>query len=439
MTRKYLGGLVDVERGSIGREVFSDAGIYNEERERVFGRSWLFVGHETQIPRNGDFFLSYMGEDSVILNRDSRGTIHVFLNSCRHRGMRVCRYDFGTSKVFTCPYHGWGYGNDGKLLAVPEYENGYAGRMERADWGLAEVPHLTNYRGTIWATWDAEAAPFEAYMGDALQFLDAFLELPDGSHGELEAIGGVQKWTFPSNWKWAAENFIGDFYHGISHVSVDKVRISPTKEEGRHTNDVVKHPAHTLNLSLPDSGHGARAKLMKGDFPYTPQYADDPVVEEYFREAYAKRQERLGIRARAHWSGGNIFPNMSFSNGRTSIAVWHPRGADKTEAWRWYLVPKAAPKEVKDLLRHYVIRYQGPTGMTEQDDIENWHYAHQSTHSPIAKRFPFNYKLGDGAPFNVDWANWLAPTGVVSEGITEHNQRGFYRRWAELMDQPTHR
>ena len=91
----------------------------------MFARSWLFVGHESQIPNPGDFFVSSMGEESVILCRDRAGEIHVFLNSCRHRGMKVCRYDEGSTAVFTCPYHGWSYSTDGKLVGVPYFREAY--------------------------------------------------------------------------------------------------------------------------------------------------------------------------------------------------------------------------------------------------------------------------------------------------------------------------
>src|SRR5690349_23318081 len=118
----YRKGLVDPLAGRISREIFVDDAIYREEQERVFARAWLFLGHESQIPRPGDFFVSSMGEESVILCRDGAGTIHAFLNSCRHRGMKVCRYDEGNTSVFTCPYHGWGYSTDGRLVGVPFYK-----------------------------------------------------------------------------------------------------------------------------------------------------------------------------------------------------------------------------------------------------------------------------------------------------------------------------
>ena len=111
--------LVDNERGLVSRDVFVSEELYQQELERVFARSWLFVGHESQVPNPNDYFISRMGEESVILTRDRQGQIHVLLNTCRHRGMKVVRYDEGNSPVFSCPYHGWSYSTDGKLVSVP--------------------------------------------------------------------------------------------------------------------------------------------------------------------------------------------------------------------------------------------------------------------------------------------------------------------------------
>ena len=111
--------LIDLEHGEISREIFVNKDIYEQEQEQIFARSWLFLGHESQIPNPGDFFVSCMGEESVILTRDDRGQVHAFLNTCRHRGMKVCRHDVGNTRVFTCPYHGWSYGTDGELVGVP--------------------------------------------------------------------------------------------------------------------------------------------------------------------------------------------------------------------------------------------------------------------------------------------------------------------------------
>ncbi|MDH4145843.1 MAG: Rieske (2Fe-2S) protein, partial [Acidimicrobiia bacterium] len=125
MTRARAADLVDSERGTISREIFVSADIHAQELETLFTRAWLFVGHESQVANPGDFFTSRMGGESVILCRDKAGQVRVFLNSCRHRGMKVCRYDQGNTTLFTCPYHNWAYGLDGRLMGVPQYRSIY--------------------------------------------------------------------------------------------------------------------------------------------------------------------------------------------------------------------------------------------------------------------------------------------------------------------------
>src|SRR5262245_47118369 len=131
--------LVDVDRGIVSREIFVSEEIYQQELERVLGRVWLFVGHESQVARPGDYFVSSMGEESVILCRDRTARIHVFLNSCRHRGMKVCRYDEGNTVEFPCPYHGWSYATDGRLVGVPYFREAYHSRLDKENWGRAHV------------------------------------------------------------------------------------------------------------------------------------------------------------------------------------------------------------------------------------------------------------------------------------------------------------
>src|SRR5216110_481005 len=171
-----LDGLIDVDRGTISRELFVSEEIYRREQEQVFARAWLYVGHESQIPKPGDYLVSSMGEESVILCRDRAGRIHVFLNSCRHRGMKVCRYDEGSTTVFTCPYHGWSYGTDGRLVGVPFFREAYHSQLDKEKWGLVEVAQLAVYKGSVWATWDPAAPPFLEYLGEATRFLDLQLD-----------------------------------------------------------------------------------------------------------------------------------------------------------------------------------------------------------------------------------------------------------------------
>jgi hypothetical protein len=136
---------------------------------------------------------------------------------------------------------------------------------------------------------------------------------------------------------------------------------------------------------------------------------------------------------------GEVFPNTAFlARQPRTLAAWHPRGAHQTEIWRWYLVDKSAPAEVKDFLRDYYIRYSGPGGMTEQDDMENWNYAHAASRGTIARRYPYSYEQGLGFEVeNYEWQELRIPGTVmdITEAkSSEHNLRNLYRRWAEFME-----
>src|SRR6267142_3361036 len=290
-----LKGLVDVERGIISREIFVSDEIYRQELERVFARAWLFIGHESQIPKPGDYLTSSMGEESVILCRDRAGRIRVFLNSCRHRGMKVCRYDEGNTVEFQCPYHGWSYGTDGALVGVPFLKDAYGADFDKSRWGLIEVAQMANYKGAIWATWDRSAPSFQDYIGGYKLYLDLLLDSWDGREGGTEAIGGIHKWLIPCNWKFPAENFSGDRYHGVSHRSVDMVGIGPSGQGRRDMGE--RNQSRWLDVSFPDRGHSMIAFLRPADAPISPAYQNAPEVAEYFLRCEQERQRRLG----AHW------------------------------------------------------------------------------------------------------------------------------------------
>ncbi len=421
-----LESLIDLEGGTISRKLFSDQILYQFEQEKIFARSWLFVGHESLIPNAGDFFTSYMGEESIILARGKSGEIHAMLNSCRHRGTRVCRSDHGNTAAFYCPYHGWSYDSAGRLIGVPHYAEGYQGKLDRSKWGLIPVAQLANYKGSLWATWDASAPPLEDYLGGMKFYLDLALDATDGQPGGSEVIGGIQKWIVPCNWKLGAENFGVDHYHGVSHRSVDTAAIGPSGK-GRRDLDGMQ----IVDVSFPGRGHGASARINHNHAAVFQNY---PAVAEYFKTALAQRRRRHGDGADIWGGPGTIFPNASIQGFQPrTFALWHPRGPRETEVWRFYLVDRDAPEEVKDVLRRYFMRYAGPGGMTEQDDMENWRTATEGARGVIGSRYPFNYQLGldrQLAP------NPLVPGIVTMDNLdapSEGGQREFYRRWLRLM------
>jgi hypothetical protein len=351
--------------------------------------------------------------------------------------MKVCRYDEGNTPVFTCPYHGWSYGTDGKLVGVPYFREAYHSQLDRSQWGLIEVAQLCNYKGAIWATWDPAAPSFTEYLGDFTQYLDQTFDAWDGGDGGAEILGGIQKWRVPCNWKFPAENFSGDSYHNISHRSVDLVGIGPSGSGRRDMRE--RQMARRLQICFPERGHQTGVYALPKGEVIPAAYRHSSVVSEYFAHCEDERRRRLGEWGRVTGSPGEVFPNTALHPRQPrTIAVWHPRGAHQTEVWRWYLVDAAAPAEVKSFLRDYYIRYSGPAGLTEQDDMENWNYAHAASRGTIARRYPYNYEQGLGHEIvDYEWDGLSLPGWVMDlteAKSSEHNLRNLYRRWAQFME-----
>jgi phenylpropionate dioxygenase-like ring-hydroxylating dioxygenase large terminal subunit len=126
---------------------------------------------------------------------------------------------------------------------VPQFKSLYEGCLDKEEWSLIEVPKMEIYKGTVWASWDKDAPDFLTYLGDAKTHLDLALDARDGREGGSEVLVGVHKWIIPCNWKFAAENFLGDTYHNVSHRSVDLIGIGPSAEagvKGRRDNELEK-------------------------------------------------------------------------------------------------------------------------------------------------------------------------------------------------------
>jgi 3-phenylpropionate/trans-cinnamate dioxygenase alpha subunit len=410
--------LVDPEGGLINRCIFADREIYEIERERLFARCWLYLGHESEIPNPGDFVTAYMGEEPVILWRDLRGGLRAFLNLCRHRGNRVCRADRGNAKVLTCSYHGWTYSSDGKLAIVPVADAFHD--LDREQWGLIPVAQLDSYKEMIFATFDPQAPPLTDYLGDMAWYLDILLDRREGG----TEVSGPHRWLVEANWKTAAENFGGDGYHIAStHASARDLGVDTTTSQTRNRNQGCQIAC--------GNGHVLVAWLTPADDagPWFGQPVKDLV--DYMKEHAAEIESRLGpVRARrVSPSAGTVFPNFSVHWLTRTIRVWHPRGPDKMEIWSWAIVDKAAPPAIKEVMR-FVSQYRfSPTGVFEQDDMDNWIQVTRAARSVIGRRFPANYQMSLREEVNESGLR-----GRLASRWSDSNQLSLYMHWAKVLE-----
>ena len=216
--------IADVRRGMIPARLYSDPEIFELERRRLFGRAWLFLAHESEIPEPGDYVVRRIVDDSFIVIRDEHGEVRVLFNMCLHRGMQVCRAELGNASHFRCPYHAWTYKNTGELTGVPFHGDAYGGEagLRREGTSLLPAPRVGTAAGLVFASLDPGAPDLDDYLGGYRFYLDFYLRqsVPGAE------VRGPQRFIVKSNWKIGAENFCGDAYHTPhTHASVVDINL----------------------------------------------------------------------------------------------------------------------------------------------------------------------------------------------------------------------
>ncbi len=180
---------------------YRSAEIFEKEMQRIFLKSWLYVGHHSQVPEIGDFFVFHIAGESIIIVRSADDQINALINVCRHRGSRVCLEEQGNAARFVCPYHAWTYDLEGNLKGAPQV-------MDTID--ISKYPlrcvKLENFHGMLFINFD-ENAVFEPIAAD--------LHTPLAPYDIANTkVAHRQNYPIRSNWKLAVDNFC-ECYHCV--------------------------------------------------------------------------------------------------------------------------------------------------------------------------------------------------------------------------------
>jgi phenylpropionate dioxygenase-like ring-hydroxylating dioxygenase large terminal subunit len=181
-----------VKDDRIHGHVYTDPDIFEDELDKIFSRGWVYVGHASEIPNPGDFRVTDIGHQSVIMVRDDEGQVRLLMNRCAHRANAVCQVERDKAKMFRCAYHGWTYRNNGELASVT-YQDRYGESFRKEEFGLREVPRTGTYRGFVFGSLSPVGMTLEQNLGPAVkEQLDLFIDL--SPEGELDVTAGVHKY-----------------------------------------------------------------------------------------------------------------------------------------------------------------------------------------------------------------------------------------------------
>jgi phenylpropionate dioxygenase-like ring-hydroxylating dioxygenase large terminal subunit len=422
--RAAIHALFDPATGVLDRRVLCDEAIYRLELERIFARGWNFMCHDSQLKDVGDYLVSWIGEDQVIVVRGDDGAINVLLNTCRHRGNALCRAEQGRAKSFVCSYHGWNYALDGRLLGAPGASTYYHGELDKDRLGLVRV-RTESHLGFHFATLADDAPSLHDYLGEVGRTGLGMI----CAHGEIEIVPGVQKNLVGCNWKIAVDNLF-DWYHvAYSHASADAAGFVNIAQ--------ILHPKDQM-VMLGEWGHAIGGPGM----PAARQAEIDAMSDEDRNEASRAQpagSDRLrprgatelmgevGVRSYGH---PNIFPNLWITLSGLQMCLRLPRGPSKTELWWFTIVPKDAHPQLRRRMVQTASHIFGPAGLLEQDDGDNWSQATRSARGIASRKVGQHIAMGLGHGETADAGGGAR---YVEGQISEHGQRWLYRAWTEWM------
>jgi phenylpropionate dioxygenase-like ring-hydroxylating dioxygenase large terminal subunit len=359
----------------VHKRLYTDQAVFEAEMERLFGRAWLYIGHESQVPKTGDYITTYMGLQPVIMVRDRDRAIHVLHNRCPHRGVMICTDAAGnTGMNFRCGYHGWTFKTNGELLAAP-LKNAYEGHcdLKGGEFGMKAVPRVGSYRGFVFASLaplDEDFPDLKTYLGAGAACID---RIADRSPvGELDVTGGVQKYEIKGNWKAQLEN-LNDLYHPpYSHeCTADK---DNRQFRRRHGDAVGVKLDASEQQSVWDQIESVAldyGNSFCGTLPFSQGSRSGPIYEAHRASLMEKHApEKVDEILTDSFHNVIFYPSVVMQLASHHVRVVRPIAPDRTEVRVYPIRLKGAPTELNRALVRYLNVTHSAASLIQTDDVE---------------------------------------------------------------------
>lgn len=395
--------------------LYTDPAIYQAELQKIWYRTWVYVGHESEVPNANDYVMKSIGPEPILMTRDKSGQINLLHNRCPHRGNRVCMSEKGNARSFTCPYHGWTFANDGALRGYP-FPSGYEG-ADRSRLGLGKVARVASHRGFVFGSFAQEGESLLEHLGAAAGAIDALCM--NSPEGEVEVTAGYLKHKVKANWKFLVENETDGYHPSFVHASIFEVA-----QSGIGTLYDSDSTAVSRDFGKGHTENDLRPEFRKRDVPmgWFGTTADKlPAYVAQMEAAYGKDKAReIMIDGTPHIM---IFPNLFIAE--IQLFVLQPLSVDHTVQHVTAIQFKGAP-DINRRLRQQTMGSVGPAGFLLADDAAMY----ERTQLGVQSSNPEWLYLGRGRH-----RERLDENGYrISDNTDETPSRGIWRHYKSMME-----
>lgn len=431
--QSYIVDQPDTQVFTVDRDLFRDPALFELEMKYIFEGTWIYLAHESQLPRPHDFFTTVIGRQPVILTRNKDGEIGGFLNTCPHRGATLCQTRRGHQQILTCPYHGWAFNTNGENVNVKDYPGGaYTEGFDRLNHDLTRIPRLSLYRGFIFGSLNPAVPDLADHLGETRAFIDLLVDqAPNG----LEVVRGSTDYTYAGNWKLQIENGVDGYHFDTLHRSfmgVIRRRMASGKDAVKAINvDGLMQQSIAQGCYDLANGH----TLIWFDLP-NPQ--DRPLYAQRSRLA-----AELG-EARTHWMIDRlrnllVYPNVFFMDQTsTQMRVIQPLAVDKTKVSTCCIAPRGESAEARERRLRQYEDFFNASGVGTPDDLAVFEACQRGYKSSLV-RWQQGYFRGMGRMLlggdEHAQALGVRPYSTSGDARDETLYHGQYRQWLKLMSQ----
>jgi phenylpropionate dioxygenase-like ring-hydroxylating dioxygenase large terminal subunit len=359
-----------IRRDRVRGRLYRDPAIFQLELERIWYRTWAYVGHESEIPKPHDFVRKSIGLQPILMTRAQDGRVHLLLNRCTHRGNQLCSKERGNAVNFTCPFHAWNFGSDGRLVGYA-FPDGYEG-LNKDEHGLGRVPRVASYKGFVFGSFAPDGPSLEEHLGGAADTLDRLVMT--SPEGEIEITAGFLKHRVKANWKFILENETDGYHPAFVHSSIFSVA-----DSGIGSLYGAKSTALTRDYGNGHTELDLRPEFRKRDAPLswfgtTPERLADYVAK--MNKAYGDAKAReIMIDGTPHVM---IFPNLFIAE--IQMFVIEPLDIEDSVQHVTALQFKGAP-DLNRRMRQQTMGSVGPAGLLLADDSEMYERTQRGVHA----------------------------------------------------------